>query len=483
MAENLLDLAKSYLSDDVVSQVSTMLGEDQQNTQKAFDGALPAIFSGLVQKSAEPGGTSSIMDLIGEVMSPNRAAGEVITPIGGIPAHLTSLLADSTESSSLLSMGASISQSLFGDKTGAIATALASYSGVKQSSASSLLSLAGPILFSVLGKKLADDEIGISGLGGLLSGQKANSQSAVPSGFASLLGSIPGLSLFGGLGSNISDLPSPAATVPPITRVTTPPIPNDVPPVAPSRPTLAPVNTVNDVHSSDKGNRWLPWLLLALGVAALFYFMRSCRNDGQETARGTADSVSATVDNMATGVSVTADSAGSKVGAAMDSAGSAVSDATAKLGAFFKRKLPSGYELNIPENGIENNLVKFIEDKSRPVDKTTWFNFGRLLFDTGKATLKPNSIEEVKNIAEILKAFPGVDIKIGGYTDNTGSADINKKLSQERADAVMAELVKLDIAKSRLAAEGYGPEHPAATNDTEAGRAENRRIAVRVTKK
>ena len=93
MAVNLLDLAKSYLTNSVVGQVSTMLGENQQNTQKAFDGALPAILSGLVQKSAEPGGTSAIMDMIGEVMSPNRAVGEVTVPAEGMASQLSSLLA------------------------------------------------------------------------------------------------------------------------------------------------------------------------------------------------------------------------------------------------------------------------------------------------------------------------------------------------------------------------------------------------------
>jgi K(+)-stimulated pyrophosphate-energized sodium pump len=139
--------------------------------------------------------------------------------------------------------------------------------------------------------------------------------------------------------------------------------------------------------------------------------------------------------------------------------------------------------LTVPENGIESKLVQFIEDKDKAVDQTTWFNFDRLLFDTGKSTLKQTSKEEITNMAKILKEFPAVAIKIGGYTDNTGSAQTNKKLSQDRADVVMAELVQLGIAKSRLAAEGYGPEHPVASNDTEAGRAENRRIAVRVTKK
>lgn len=461
MAVNLLELAKSYLTDGVVGQVSTMLGENEQNTQKAFNGALPAILSGLVQKSAEPGGTSAIMDMIGEVMSPNRAAGDVVSPNGGILSQLSGLLTSGTQSNGLLSMGASIIQSLFGSKTDAITGALSSYSGIKQSSASSLMSIAGPILLSVLGKKLASDGTGISGVAGLLSSQSATIQSAIPSGFGALLGSIPGLSLLGGLSGKVNDLTSPSVNT---TRVTTPVVP-------PSRPAPAYVDT--DDRSSGGGNRWLPWLLLALGAVALFYFLRSCGNDSSTSLEGTADSLSTSINNAATDVDAAADSAGSTIGAAMDSAGSAVGEATTALGAFFKRKLPSGYELNVPENGIENNLIKFIEDKNVAVDKTTWFNFGRLVFDTGKATLLPNSKEEVKNIAEILKAFPDVAIKIGGYTDNTGSADLNKKLSQDRANTVVSELVQLGIAESRLEAEGYGPEFPVATNDTEAGRAQN----------
>ena len=106
-----------------------------------------------------------------------------------------------------------------------------------------------------------------------------------------------------------------------------------------------------------------------------------------------------------------------------------------------------------------------------------------MTFETGKSTLKPESAEQLKNIAEILKAFPSVNIKLGGYTDNTGDANANLKLSGDRASTVKAELVKLGITDARLESEGYGQENPVATNDTEEGRAANRRISVRVTKK
>ena len=132
--------------------------------------------------------------------------------------------------------------------------------------------------------------------------------------------------------------------------------------------------------------------------------------------------------------------------------------------------------------GIEMNLVNFIKS-DKAVDKTTWFDFDRLTFNTGKATLKPESQEQLKNVADVLKAYPNVTVKLGGYTDNVGDAGSNMKLSAERAASVKAELVGMGIADSRLDAEGYGQEHAVASNDTEAGRAQNRRIAIRVTKK
>ena len=160
-----------------------------------------------------------------------------------------------------------------------------------------------------------------------------------------------------------------------------------------------------------------------------------------------------------------------------------VSEGIKNLGAKLDKALSSGITLNIPENGIENNLLKFIENKDVAVDKTTWFDFDRLTFETGKSTLKPESGEQLTNIAEILKAFPNVNVKLGGYTDNTGDANANLKLSGERASSVKAELIKLGITDARLESEGYGQENPVATNDTEEGRAANRRISIRVTKK
>lgn len=208
-----------------------------------------------------------------------------------------------------------------------------------------------------------------------------------------------------------------------------------------------------EVTETAQGNNWL-WpllLLLALG-GGIVYYMKNCAQMPEKPA--TEVPTTPKVDTVVTTVSG------------------------------FMKKLASGFELKGNENGIESQLVAFIEDASRPVDKTTWFNFDRLLFETGSAQINmEKSKDQLANMVEIMKAFPNVAIKVGGYTDNTGSAAVNKKLSQDRADAVVKYLLAAGIDKTRMAAEGYGPEHPVATNDTEEGRAQNRRIAVRVTKK
>jgi len=197
----------------------------------------------------------------------------------------------------------------------------------------------------------------------------------------------------------------------------------------------------------------IPWLPVLIGLAALLFFLwRSC--SPQPPVMDVGEKV---------------------VGEA--------SQALDALGKFISKKLPNGIELSIPEFGVENKLIAFIEDAQLPVDDKTWFSFDRLTFETGKATLKPESREQLNNIAEILKAYPNVSIKLGGYTDNTGDPQANLKLSQQRADTVMADLVKLGIDASRLEAEGYGQEHPVADNSTAEGRAQNRRIDMRVTAK
>jgi len=151
----------------------------------------------------------------------------------------------------------------------------------------------------------------------------------------------------------------------------------------------------------------------------------------------------------------------------------------------FAKALATGFEVKGNAQGVEAQLIAFVEDPARPVDKTTWFDFDRLTFASGSTNLDMEaSKDQLANIVEILKAFPAAKLKLGGYTDNDGAADVNKKISQQRAESVVKALVDLGVAADRLEAEGYGPEFPVCpANDTPECKAQNRRIAVRVTAK
>jgi outer membrane protein OmpA-like peptidoglycan-associated protein len=157
--------------------------------------------------------------------------------------------------------------------------------------------------------------------------------------------------------------------------------------------------------------------------------------------------------------------------------------AWARLGEMVKVTLPDGTVLNVPQLGVEQKLISYLNDPNATISDDQWFDFDRLLFDTGAATLQPASQEQLGNVASILKAYPKVKATIGGYTDNTGDPAANQQLSQQRADNVMAELVRLGVDPSRMTAKGYGADHPIADNSTEEGRQQNRRISLHVTEK
>jgi OmpA-OmpF porin, OOP family len=210
----------------------------------------------------------------------------------------------------------------------------------------------------------------------------------------------------------------------------------------------------------EKSRSILPWILGLLAVLLLgFWWYRSHQPSPVVTQPDTT------------------------VPATTPAAPTVTSSSGTDLGALVDATLPDTTTLHIPERGVEGKLLAFIKDPARTPDKTSWFDFDRLLFNTGSATLQAQSQEQLNNIASILKAYPAVHLTIGGYTDNTGNTAQNQKLSQDRANSVVDQLETMGIARDRLVAKGYGDEHPVADNSTEGGRALNRRISMLVTAK
>ncbi len=99
-----------------------------------------------------------------------------------------------------------------------------------------------------------------------------------------------------------------------------------------------------------------------------------------------------------------------------------------------------------------------------------------ITFDVGKSTIKPESMGEINRIVQLMNENPDLRFSVEGHTDNTGSAASNQKLSEQRSEAIVAKLVEMGIDESRLSAVGKGQNSPIADNNTDEGRAKNRRV-------
>jgi len=310
---------------------------------------------------------------------------------------------------------------VFGSQQGQVGSAISQQFGLSSASGTGLLKMAVPLLLAYFGKMQSAGTLNVSSLANLLRAEAPNLRSYLPSG---LLSSAAGTTA---------------------TRA--------APPVQPG------------VTTARAGTpRWLVPAAIA-GALLLAWLVIRSMSTPREPVR-TAANVAAEATNTAANATRNTATA-----------------AWAALGDMMKVKLPDGSELNVPSHGVEARLVSYLNDSSAPVSENTWFDFDRLLFDTGQATLQPASQEQLTNIAAILRAYPQVKIRIGGYTDNTGDPASNLRLSEDRANNVMAELVRQGIDPTRLSAKGYGDENPIADNSTEEGRQKNRRISLRVTDK
>jgi len=104
-----------------------------------------------------------------------------------------------------------------------------------------------------------------------------------------------------------------------------------------------------------------------------------------------------------------------------------------------------------------------------------------VLFDTGKYSLKPGAREKLAKVAGILLAYPGLNIEVGGYTDNVGGNEMNQKLSENRASSVRDYLVQQGVLTNSVSSRGFGNTLPVASNDNSAGRQQNRRVELLVS--
>lgn len=229
--------------------------------------------------------------------------------------------------------------------------------------------------------------------------------------------------------------------------------------------------------------RWLlPLLLLLLAIALGYWFCGrgnpvAPTNANVNANRPNANANRGTNANANTGANANAN-ANASASANTAEAARTLSEVT----------LANGTKLQAYPGGIEDQLVKFIQSDAYKTGtndtlKEKWFNFDDLNFVFGKTELTPESKRQLDNITAILKAYPDVKIKIGGYSDRKGDDATNLKLSDARAKAVQTALKNAGVGSQVPEAEGYGEKFATVEESaSDEARKADRRTAVRLIK-
>lgn len=138
----------------------------------------------------------------------------------------------------------------------------------------------------------------------------------------------------------------------------------------------------------------------------------------------------------------------------------------------------AGYYMDVQESKLREKMKGTGVSVTRNGDNIILNMPNNVTFDSSSATLKPAGANTLTGVAMVLKEYNKTAVNVFGFTDNTGSLDLNNRLSQQRADAVSSSLITQGVEANRISSKGMGPANPIASNSTAEGKAQNRRVEI-----
>lgn len=457
---NLFEELREVLVGDVVSKTAILVGEKEEKVKIAFEGLVPTFVGGLMKRASNEAGATTLMN----VVKKGSANGSIIEQLDG-------LLTNKESFAGFVEKGNSVVSMLLPDKKSSIATMISQFAGVKNSSATALLSVVAPLVVGKLGSLVTAQGLDRTGLANVILDQRSILLDETPESLQPKMIDVLGLATF--MSEEIKPVQFATGTIKSNTTQT----------ITPKKPVESrPVTYSDKDYNSEQGTgmtipKWLlPTFVIAVALAGLGYF--AATYDWSKLSSNSAIETDTSQSEQVTNAQIdTTNLSKDTVVTKVDSTILPSSATTKTMGI----NLPNGQKLDLVEGTFNYKFAKYLTDSSAKVNQS--FTFDNLNFESNTPNLGAGSDKTVQDLAKIMSAYPRVQVKLTCYTDNVGDSLQNRKLSLKRAFAVKNLLVANGIQDLRIDFTGKGSSNPVASNATEEGKAKNRRIEVKIIKK
>ncbi len=458
---NLFEELKALLVGEVANKAANILGEKEEKVKIALEGLVPTFVGGLMKRASNEAGATTLLNVV------KKSNNE-----GNIVEQLDLLLKNKESFAGFVEKGNSVVSMLLPDKKSSIATMISQFAGVRNSSATALLSVVAPLVVGKLGNLVTSQGLDKTGLANVILDQRSILLDETPENLQPKMIDVLGLATF--MSEEIKPVQFATGTIKSNTTQT----------ITPKKAIEnRPVTYSDKDYDSQEGSgmsipKWLlPTFFIAAVLGGLAYF--AATYDWSQLRGNSTAEVDTSLSEQVTNAQIdTTNLPKDSVIAKVDSVGSPISISSSKMMGI---NLPNGQKLDVAEGTFNFKFAKYLTDSSAKVNQV--FTFDNLNFEPNTPNLVAGSEKTIQDLAKIMAAYPRVQLKLTGHTDNTGDSLQNRKLSLKRAFAVKNLLVANGIQDLRIDFTGRGASNPIASNASEEGKAKNRRIEVKVVKK